>query len=419
MKALVHKYGLPLFFFLLPWQTRWIFGDVPLDSGVTEFGVLSLYATEVFLLFVVLFSGRPRYGTYSTLPRLFVCLLGVFFLIATLFSVEISVSLTQLMHVGFAAMLFFALLDERVDLKMVAFGFLAGLIAPIVLGGYQFFLGESGASTLLGLAVRDAERSGDAILQASDGVRTLRAYGSFPHPNIFGGYLAVAVVTCGWLVKEGYRRFSIAAVFIFLLFGLVLTFSRAAWLGLLLALIVGSLTYFMNNTRLARILIMPISALFIAGIFIVSFGLGVHFRPGSDAAFEVCSVDERSQQYADFPSVLHDDWFIGHGLGTYVYALEDTMPGREWWQYQPIHNVVLLSLAEVGVVGMMLIAIWVGLIDFLNFSRFPQTQAIAAFMMGNVILVILFFDHYLWSSWAGLVLLIYVMAMTVRLGASE
>ena len=44
---------LALFIFLLPWQARWIV-DVPVvNGGVWEYGVTSLYATEV-LLWVVL-----------------------------------------------------------------------------------------------------------------------------------------------------------------------------------------------------------------------------------------------------------------------------------------------------------------------------------------------------------------------------
>jgi hypothetical protein len=64
----------------------------------------------------------------------------------------------------------------------------------------------------------------------------------------------------------------------------------------------------------------------------------------------------------------------------------------------------------------VLFLIFLSRIDILNFSRFPNVDAIAAFAMGNVLLLIAFFDHYLWSSWSGLTLAVFVLALTIRLG---
>ncbi|HRH32247.1 MAG TPA: hypothetical protein PLK06_02890, partial [bacterium] len=51
-------------FFLLPWQTRYIFGWSYLSGASTQFGILSLYATQALLilglLLVYVLRGRPR-----------------------------------------------------------------------------------------------------------------------------------------------------------------------------------------------------------------------------------------------------------------------------------------------------------------------------------------------------------------------
>ncbi len=110
---------------------------------------------------------------------------------------------------------------------------------------------------------------------------------------------------------------------------------------------------------------------------------------------------------------------FGHGVGDYVFTLANDFPGRSVFDYQPIHSVPLLILEEVGLFGALAAIYWASCIDKMNFARFPNRDAVAAFAMGNVILVILFFDHYLWSSWAGLAMLAFIMALTVRMGEPE
>src|SRR3989338_5528524 len=54
------NYGLCLFVFLLPWQTRWIFKDATIKGGVWEYGRYSLYGTEI-LLIILLILGVIRW----------------------------------------------------------------------------------------------------------------------------------------------------------------------------------------------------------------------------------------------------------------------------------------------------------------------------------------------------------------------
>jgi hypothetical protein len=105
------------------------------------------------------------------------------------------------------------------------------------------------------------------------------------------------------------------------------------------------------------------------------------------------------------------DWLVGHGLSSSVLG--------STFSTQPIHNLPLLIIFELGFIGAIIIVTWSSTIDKLNFSRFPHPGALLAFGMGNVVLVILFFDHYLWTLWPGLALIAFVMALTVRLGEDE
>lgn len=409
----------PLFFFLLPWQTIWIFRTNEIVGHASPFAVLGVYGAEILVLLIALVaSGGFRIHRDARRPLLATGLLMLVVACSFIFSTDHAVSVAHVIHLLFAGLLFVALLDRRISMERAMVGFVAGLTIPSLIGIVQFFVGTFPASTLLGLSSRDAAIAGEAVIQ-SDGQRYLRAYGSFAHPNIFGGYLAVGLVSIWglWgLAKKKWQIIALGIVGFLMSFALVLTFSRSAWLGLVLAAIVSAMVMKLSNTDVARNLVIPVAIVFIAAAMVLSLGLGVNLRPGSDAEFEQTSVDERVVQYNEFQDVLGRRWLVGYGPGTYPWATASVFPDREWWQYQPMHNVLLLVIAELGIIGFMAVIAWSSSIDKLNFSRFPHEDAVVAFAMGNVILVILFFDHYLWSSWAGLALVAYVMAMTVRLG---
>src|SRR5690606_22415668 len=80
----------------------------------------------------------------------------------------------------------------------------------------------------------DVGSAGVSIVQA-EGVRRLRPYGLLPHPNMLAGFLTGGLLAAGaWVFS---RRLVLwwlgTAVSLFGLWALGLTFSRAAWGGLL------------------------------------------------------------------------------------------------------------------------------------------------------------------------------------------
>lgn len=413
-------------FFLLPWQTRWIFGYETITGAETPFGVLSLHATEVLVLLTALVcfvrkQDRPSIDKTYHLPlALAMAIFGTAAFSLT-WTEHLALSLNQLFHLGTAMVLFMLLLDKKLEIRPLLAGFGAGLVIPLGLGVWQVLFDSSSASTMFGLAARDAEALGDSVTLAENGSRQLRAYGSFPHPNIFGGYLAIGILSLRALFTGTLKNWQgklLLVGMLALIIGLLLAASRAAVLGLVLGIGLALLVTHMKNTAKARIAVIPIAIVFIGGIW-----LGTLFLPGWAAAsrgswspLEDRSIVERFTQYAHYPGVVQGEWFFGSGLGTYTFEAAEAVPNLEVWTYQPIHNIPLLIIAEIGLMGALIVVAWSSSIDRLNFARFPKPDAVMAFAMGNVILVILFFDHYLWTTWAGLALLAYVMALTVRMG---
>ena len=74
---------------------------------------------------------------------------------------------------------------------------------------------------------------------------------------------------------------------------------------------------------------------------------------------------------------------------------------------------------EVGILGLLFVLVWFIAIDRINYKRLPNIKAVIAMMMGISILTISLFDHYLWSNWAGLALVVFVAAMLVRMGEEK
>ena len=90
----------------------------------------------------------------------------------------------------------------------------------------------------LGEIIMRPEWSGASVITVN-GARVLRAYALTQHPNMLGGLLMVGVVTgCGVALTPRTVRWPTAVAIgltTLTLAGLLVTFSRAAWLGLAVA----------------------------------------------------------------------------------------------------------------------------------------------------------------------------------------
>lgn len=423
--------GLAIIAFLLPWQARWMYGEVPIEGAHTEFAVMSLYAIEALIaLLAVLAIGamirrRPAMTVRSDYqPTL--CATAILLIVAiaaTAFVDYQSFSLSMCTHLVIAALFAALCLLDRVRLPVVLGGFVAGMFVPTMMGLVQVFAGGSPAITWLGIAARDSAQLGDAVFTI-DGQRLLRSYGTFSHPNIFGGYLGVALFAWWHLVsrmraKWSHQRYVGIGAFgtIFLLVSLVLTGSRSAMLGVGIGLLVVMVIRLIRKPKLARTAGAAIGLLAIGGALAGSFvfaDVAADIRGGG--VNEERSLSERVMLYKDFvPLVTTMNPYIGEGVGAYVLASANLQPGKEVYDYQPVHNTWALMFAEIGILGMVAVGAWLYTIGRRHIKQIPHPAALTAVGMISALLTISVFDHYLWSSWAGLVLASFVACVSLRL----
>ena len=197
-----------------------------------------------------------------------------------------------------------------------------------------------------------------------NGEKYIRIYGLFPHPNILGGFLLISIILtiyfslCKRGIKRDFKYHSLWIALIIQATALILTFSKSAILGLFIAIIY----IFRKNKKLFHVEQLSRRLLIFAIILILSLYLaGLNFGENLET-----SVSDRLEQFnvprlpaGEAGGTILSNFWIGSGAGQYVNTLYNVSRGTlEYWQYQPIHNVFALILAELGFVGVFIFVWW-------------------------------------------------------------
>lgn len=166
----------------------------------------------------------------------------------------------------------------------------------------------------------------------------LRAYATFPHPNVLASFFLVAIGLIIWLreqkVKSNYLEIE-WMVLIIGSFGLVLTFSRVAlvFFGFIFA-------YLLKN----RIKLFGIIFLFLLPFLYVRFHSAFNF--------DQLSFIRREELALQAFAMINNNILFGVGLNNFIYQLAYSSPvSGEIRFLQPVHNIFLLNQVETGVLG--------------------------------------------------------------------
>ncbi len=389
----ITQLGLKLFLLLLPWQTVYI-----VQASVLPMESVIIHGTAL-LLFCVLILGLLQYK-----PKInhWILVSAIFVIFFQMWNAEDSLLAFQqviwlLLGLGFLWLLSTNLLKKSEQINYLTIG----AIIPACLGLYQFFAQTSFISKWLGLSFIPSSLSGSPIIVSESG-RWLRAFGTFPHPNIFGGYL---VGILGLLFARA-NEYSIShkinwiwrlAVALFTTI-LILTFSRSALAVWVLFMIFFhyKIFKFARGSELAiQVFIsMLTAALVLTATWSIWSG---RLGQGITSQNEIVSINERLSGNQTAKKIIKNNWVTGVGPGNYTEALHRAAPDLKSWEVVPVHNVPLLILAEWGVFG-------IGLIGLLKYYLKTKTL---------FLLPILLLDHYLYSLWPGIIVGIILILSTV------
>jgi O-antigen ligase len=301
------------------------------------------------------------------------------------------------LHLWLMFLLILSLRDWHETWTVAMYGLCAALSIQLIAG----FVGYAQQSTMfletLGMkwpGILDPSMRGASVVQLANGYRVLRAYGTFPHPNILGGFIFLALLgPIGLFLvnkKPNYSTLTLLCMGIILI---SLTFSRSAWLALIAFMIVlVSKSKYISRNRLYLLLTTAV----LTFMLVISSTRNLVFTRISNEAVatETISTVGRSWLTQQALDVVRQHPFTGLGIGSFIIELSRT--AAEGAPIEPVHNIFLLITAELGVAGLILV---IGLVISiaLNIYKANSPRAILASATLTGLGAISLFDHYLWT----------------------
>lgn len=417
------------FIFLLPWQTRWIWHQGILNNGYWEYGTFSLYGIDIllaiiFVLVVVSLFLRKDRKLKSIVFNSKAGILGLCLLVTGLtiiWAYSASLGLYYFVKILEGIILVWVIAKVNFSWTKLALSFVAAGVIQAGLGVFQFFSQEVIASKWLGISNHLPSNLGDFVIEIA-GQRWLRAYGSLPHPNMLAVFLVICLIILAGLYINNKNKKTALIYFVFFIIisaGLFFTFSRTAWLALAIAVLFWATIAFGKkipaefNFNLLKLL----TILFIVFIILTAvFPDLVFTRLGGGERLEKQSVQERIDYTKQAYAMIKKHWLLGVGIGNYTLAVQKEMnPDLASWSYQPVHNIFLLSSAELGVMSLLF---WF-IVFYLVYKRFKEPGGlemwIVIFFISFLVLLIAgCFDHFLWTLHFGIILFWLILGIFLK-----
>ncbi len=414
-RVLLHRAGDPVFF---------EFHDVTLYTN----DLLWWAAVGAWLLSYLL---RPQSGRLHIGPWFISGPMGGILALSALgipFAVDPLYASYQTVRLLLLALLYLMVINASLPPGIVAWSLAAAMALQAVVALPQFALGSSLGLTRLGEVTVKAAWPGASVVMVGE-QRWLRAYGLAQHPNLLGGCMMVMllVVVGFYLRQTGWRRFPLLAALGLGFSTLLLTFSRAAWLGtvlggvMMLALLLWARRqrhWFPHRSSIALLamLLLIIGAMFAA----VNWSL-LQPRLGlASQGVEIRSVQSRAMQIKAAWALIQMRPYLGVGIGNFPTALYRL--AREavaaYPVFQPVHNVALLSTAELGFLGGVLwfawmVSPWVALwLERRRVLVAPWWAGLSGALVALTVVSLL--DFYVWSSHQGRLLLWLTFGLWAR-----
>jgi hypothetical protein len=232
---------------------------------------------------------------------------------------------------------------HKIELKDLIYPLGISVAVSISLALQQFLLGHSlgGAWYFLGERTFSLDTPQIAALTVN-GRLLLRPYGTFPHPNVLGGFCLSIIPLFFYFKPQSKPEHFLKYATIFMLsFGIILSFSRSVWLvsGIVLLL------YFLKMQK--RLFT---AFLIIVGIVVIEeLTLG---RFGSLMSVDSQSIGERQSLTFSAVQLFASHPLFGVGLLNSIPLLPTIT--RSPFLLQPVHSLPLLILSESGLIGFLL-----------------------------------------------------------------
>jgi O-antigen ligase len=230
---------------------------------------------------------------------------------------------------------------------------------------------------------------GSSFLELGDALY-LRGYGTFPHPNILGGWLIFNLLFGWFLFDKLKKRKFLPIILMFLSTAvLVLTFSRISFLVCLIVWVGFLVKYFIKWKKVGHFSFVGLVSERVLNLF-----------TGGDTSW-----NDRVGLFRSSVNIIKENILTGVGLGEFISNMGEGVPRntRGVLILQPVHNIFLLTISEIGLLGF-------GLLTTLLYFFFKGREWSLRLVVGLLaIFIIGMFDHYLISLPQGLGILFFIL----------
>jgi len=408
-----------LFVLLLPFSIFWPLSESVSREIIPIYGSSGLYLTDL-PVFLLLITGALNAFQHRNKPRLKV-LPSVKLVVIALFLIPVLALATAPWAVNpqlafytgirwaLALGVFAAWQNNAFNIDRLTKIFLIGLAIQAVIGILQVVLKQP--LGLPGEMALSIDRPRAAVLWM-DGSAWLRAYGLTFHPNVLGGFLMVGLILGLPRVNTWLGRITwwlMAA-------GMVVSFSRSAWLAGALVLVPLAVWLYWQKPDLRRPLRITLGVILAIGL--VSGGAllaPVLSRLDVFSSLsEYTSISGRGELMELALQTIRQHPLTGIGAGNFpVLALNANTHDAA----HSVHHVALLLASEIGVLGALL---WYGLwlTPVLTLGKTLRGIDYKKVVLGAAWLALGFislWDSYPWSLEAGRLLSVTLLAWSFNL----
>jgi len=428
----LEKFIFYLFLFLIPLQLR---AMISWQGG--EWDSVFLYLTDLLLVgvFILAVINTRLKGLRFKKSDIFLLLFLLIALISVFASNDRSVSIFRWFKLLEFALLYIYIMYRKEFLgldnifKVLVFSGILQAILAIA----QFFKQSSLGLRFIEAGTYAPGAPGVATF-VSGSEKVLRAYGSFPHPNVLAAFLMLAIFCFYGLWQKGKLRIIGPLGLIPLIFALFLTFSREV----VFTFIFVSFAFFIVRFFQLRTLyhseerLQDGKRLMILALFFVVFSAAsvLYILPYFKTRFVEISLQEEAIDLRFFYNkmalaMIKEKPMLGIGIGNFVnysrnfpaflraankIANSGGQTGQQIpeWLYQPTHNIYLLIAAEIGILGALLFIVFL-LIKVIKALKPIKPKEISD-LVGPMIflfagfLIVGLSDHFFWTLQSGIIM---------------
>lgn len=260
-----------------------------------------------------------------------------------------------------------------------------GALFQLALGLLQWKLNHSVGLSLLGEPVIGPEVLNVAKMDLADGLKQIRPYGTMLHPNILAAYFLVILFAALDVLKPSQKLPWLVG----LGFGIYFTQSLAVLGVAVIALGLWLLFSFLRNAWVRR-------GLVTVGFLALALVSVWFFIKSDQLSLAVPSFEQRLEQNV-ISQVLFTARPLGVGTRNFTLEMEGFSERKlQPWEFQPVHNTYFLILNETGAQGLLLLLALIALVLY----SWRHGKAIPLLSL----LLLAPFDHFLWDSFAGMML---------------